>query len=169
MAHAQIAVVDENDQPVGVFPKEEVWAKGLLHRIVRIMLEDGQGNLLLQKRSMQMDTAPGCWDHAAAGHVDPGEGYERAAYRELAEELGIDNAKLQEIATYRTNTVNYGGKKLNRINKLFRARIAHRQFSVSNDEVSEVRWFSLEEVKRLILDHSDQVTDGIKYVIPRYY
>ncbi|HTE22167.1 MAG TPA: hypothetical protein VK674_03935 [Candidatus Limnocylindria bacterium] len=66
MAHQQIVVVDENDQPVGVFPKEEVWAKGLSHRIVHIMLEDDQGNLLLQKRSMQMDTAPGCWDHAAA-------------------------------------------------------------------------------------------------------
>jgi len=169
MAHAQIVVVDENDQPIGIFPKQEVWAKGLLHRIVRVMLEDEHGNLLLQKRSMQMDTAPGCWDHAAAGHVDAGEDYEPAAYRELMEELGIGDVKLEEVAKYRTSTTNYGGKKLNRFNKLFRGHLPHRTMHMHNDEVTEVRWFSLAQVKDLIHDHPDQVTDGIKQVIKEYY
>ena len=36
-------------------------------------------------------------------------------------------------------------------------------------KVDDARWFSLDEVRALIHDHPDQVTDGLKQVIERYY
>ena len=66
---ANILVVTETDEPLQEFPKKQVWQKGLLHRIARVMLEDERHRILLQKRSLNVDVFPGCWDHSAAGHV----------------------------------------------------------------------------------------------------
>ncbi|HSX42723.1 MAG TPA: NUDIX domain-containing protein [Candidatus Saccharimonadales bacterium] len=168
MTH-KILVVNDNDQPIGEFSKEEVWEKGLLHRIVRIMVEDEEGRILLQKRSMQVDTFPGCWDHSAAGHVDAGEDYEEAAKRELHEELGISNATLHKIAVYRTSNT-FNGRKLNRFNALYKATIdASQPLNLQESEVGEAKWFTLDEVKELVAEQPDNVTDGLAQVISDYY
>lgn len=163
-----ILVVDEDDRPMGTVPKEEVWAKGLLHRIVRVMVEDSDGRILLQKRSRLVDLFPGTWDHSAAGHVDEGESYEQAAAREDAEEIGVKGAPLEEMATWRTYDV-MDGRILNRINKLYRVRIDTSDFSFEDGEVSEVKWFTLDEIYEAIAKHPDQLTPGLIQVIQDYY
>src|SRR5580765_8819639 len=119
-----IQIVDENDQPTGSATKEEAWQGGLYHRIVRVMVEDEAGNILLQKRTETKETYPGCWDNSAAGHVDAGEDYETAALRELAEELGITGYSLIEQRYYQTHGKHLG-KKLNRFNKIFSVTVPH--------------------------------------------
>lgn len=166
---AKIAIVDDNDNPIGESSKEEVWQKGLWHRIVRIMVEDEQGRILLQKRSMDVDTFPGCWDHSAAGHVDAGEDYEEAAKRELQEELGISNATLHKVAVYRTSNV-FNGRKLNRFNALYKATIDSSQpLNLQESEVSEAEWFTPDEARKLIAEQRDSVTDGLTQVVTDYY
>ncbi|HTE57234.1 MAG TPA: NUDIX domain-containing protein [Verrucomicrobiae bacterium] len=167
-AFTHIFVVDEQGKPVGLFPKEEVWAKGLLHRIVRVMAEDSQGRILLQKRSPHMDLFPNTWDHSAAGHVDEGETYQQAAQRETEEEIGVKNAVLEEIASWSTYDV-VNGRILNRLNKLYRARLDAPSLDLEEAEVSEVRWFTLAEISRLIREHPDQVTPGLIQVMQDYY
>jgi 8-oxo-dGTP pyrophosphatase MutT (NUDIX family) len=44
----------------------------------------------MQKRSKTKDMYPGYWVFSVGGHVDSGDTYERAAKRELMEELGIE-------------------------------------------------------------------------------
>ncbi|MEO5359678.1 MAG: NUDIX domain-containing protein [Nitrospirota bacterium] len=61
----------------------------LLHRVVHVFVFDTGGKLLLQKRSMKKDVAPGKWDTSVGGHVDQGETIESAVLREMEEELGI--------------------------------------------------------------------------------
>lgn len=167
-AFTHILTVDENDQPLGVVSKQEVWQKGLLHRIVRVMAEDAEGRILLQKRSPHVDIFPNAWDHSAAGHVDQNETYEQAAKRETAEEIGLKNVKLEEVAYWRTYDV-IGGKILNRFNKLYRIRVTNPELVLEAEEVTEVKWFTLEEIKQLIKDHPDLVTDGLVQVMRDYY
>jgi isopentenyl-diphosphate delta-isomerase len=81
-------VVDETDRVVGQARRSEVHARKLIHRAVHILVHDGAGRLFLQRRSLGKDTFPGCWDSSCSGHVDAGETYLQATWRELGEELG---------------------------------------------------------------------------------
>ncbi len=88
-------VVDADDKVIGQATRERVHAEGLIHRAVHILVFNRKTHdCLLQKRSAWKDKHPGAWDSSAAGHLDAGEDYETAARRELAEELGIEDATL---------------------------------------------------------------------------
>src|SRR5690348_11554957 len=93
-------IVDENDKPLGGTTSDDMRTKGLWYRVARVMVEDGQGNILLQKRLNSKRLFPDRWDNSAAGVVAQGESYEESAARELDEEMGISNVKLTEICYY---------------------------------------------------------------------
>lgn len=84
-------VVDARDQVIGQAPRGIVHRHGLLHRAVHVLVSHPETQqVFLQQRSTSKDSAPGCWDSSASGHLDAGEGYAAAAARELAEELGVE-------------------------------------------------------------------------------
>ena len=58
------------------------------HLFAGIALVDGRGWILLQERDEHPDIDPEKWG-LVGGHLDPGEEFEPAAYRELAEETEI--------------------------------------------------------------------------------
>lgn len=87
--HELFDVVDENDRVLRRATRVEVHGHNLLHRSVHVLIFDRAENLLLQKRSAWKDREPLKWDSSAAGHLDAGEDYVRAADRETEEELGI--------------------------------------------------------------------------------
>ena len=84
-----IDVVDENDSFVRKATRQEVVQKGLLHRDSRIIIQNSKGEFVVQKRSMDKDNYPGCYDIGVAETVKGGESYESAAIRGIMEELGI--------------------------------------------------------------------------------
>ena len=86
-------VVDEHDRAAGRAPRREVHARGWRHRAVHVLVFDRAGRIFLQKRSLAKDTAAGLWDSSCSGHVDAGEEYDAAAWRELQEELGLHLAR----------------------------------------------------------------------------
>src|SRR5882672_4590492 len=82
-------VVNERDEVVGRATRREVHARGLWHRAVHVLVFDAAGRVFLQKRSMTKDMSPGLWDSSCSGHLDAGEDYDAAAWRELQEEIGL--------------------------------------------------------------------------------
>ena len=57
-------------------------------RLSPVILVDDRGWLLLQERDSKAAYAPDKWG-MVGGHAEAGEGFEAAAYRELAEETGV--------------------------------------------------------------------------------
>jgi 16S rRNA (adenine1518-N6/adenine1519-N6)-dimethyltransferase len=82
-------VVNEEDEVLRAAPRSQVHANNLLHRAVHILIFNAKGEIFLQLRSRCKDRHPLRWDSSAAGHVDVEEDYDKAAVRELEEELGI--------------------------------------------------------------------------------
>lgn len=94
-----VILVDETDRPVGTAAKLEVHRSGQLHRAFSILVHDGAGNLLLQKRHPAKYHSGGLWTNTCCGHPRPGEDTAAAATRRLTEEMGFACA-LQPLGTH---------------------------------------------------------------------
>ncbi|MFZ3073535.1 MAG: NUDIX domain-containing protein [Minisyncoccales bacterium] len=88
-----IDICDENNNIIGQAMKSEALARGLWHRVARVLIYDRKGRIFLQLRSMAKELHPGCWDVGVAGHIGAGEDYVDAAIREAQEELGLRISK----------------------------------------------------------------------------
>ena len=165
-----IQIVDAENNPTGSAIKQEAWRNGLIHRISRISILNDNGQILVQKRSKSRDLYPGRWDNSVAGHVDTGETYLQAALRELSEELGINSLDLTVLGDYYAETT-YDWRVMKKFTRAYKAVINNPipTFSLSPDEVESVAWMDINTVKELVLNHPEQVTDGLEQVISRYF
>lgn len=86
-------VVDEQGRPTGeVVERTFAHAAGVRHRTAHVWIfrrHKGQLQVLLQKRSADKDSHPGCYDISSAGHIPAGSEVVPSALRELGEELGV--------------------------------------------------------------------------------
>ncbi|MCA9386592.1 NUDIX domain-containing protein [Candidatus Dojkabacteria bacterium] len=163
----KLTVVDENDNVIGEDRYTNVYEKGLIHRLIRVLLINDKNQILLQWRSANEDTFPETWDQSAGGHVDAGEDYETAAYRELKEELGIDNVKLELIDKFYT-AGEIGWKKINRFNGIFIAKYNGVNFTLQEEEVEKAEWFDIDELYKKIETNPDDFTHGLIHILKEY-
>jgi len=89
-----VAIVDRQDRVVGAAPRHLMRSERLIHRASYILVFNDQGDLFIQKRTIDKDVYPGYWEVAAGGVVLAGENYEQSAAREIAEELGLTDVAL---------------------------------------------------------------------------
>ncbi|HEX3568821.1 MAG TPA: NUDIX domain-containing protein [Candidatus Saccharimonadales bacterium] len=165
-----VVVVDENDNEIGSAMLAEVWQKGLYHRIVSVFVVDDTGRMLLQLRSPQVKIYPNCWDQAAGGHVDEGFSYEQTAAAEMAEELGLQNVPLTVLGTLRFNKKFDDGRIVNEFERIYVAHVAHDiTLRPEPEEVSELRWFTPDELKAKIAEGPKAFTPGTLHCLRKYF
>ncbi len=132
---------------------------GDLHATVHIFIarrnEEGQHEILLQKRSANKDAFPGCYDISAAGHVSAGQDYMEAALRELEEELGIkateDDLRFIGFHEGRAEEVFHGKTFRNHEISavyLYEKKVREDELILQEEEVESVKWMSLIECKK---------------------
>jgi len=162
-------VVDEHDNEIGSAMLAQVWEKGLYHRISSVFIEDEWGRLLLQQRSSRVTLYPNCWDQAAGGHVDEGFTYETAAANELAEELGLSNIRLKTVATYCFNAKE-DDRIINQFVRVFLGQIpSDTLLQPDAKEVSNLQWFTPDELKGMIAERSEDFTPGFLHELRTYF
>lgn len=96
-AEELVALVDQDNRPLGAVTRRIMRQQRLIHRATYILVFNTEGSLFIQKRSKTKDIYPGYWDIAAGGVVLAEEDYEAAALRELHEELGIKGKALDPL------------------------------------------------------------------------
>lgn len=164
-----IMLVNDKDKPIGSAPLEEVHKKGLMHRIVVVNVVNESKQILLQQRADWVLTHPGLWDASAAGHVDEGESYEQAALRELKEELGLENYKLNELGKVISNT-KYNDRLLNRFKMVYQVEIPDdTAISFDAHELLDIKWFSKSELKQFIKDDPEALVPDFIELLQKYY
>lgn len=140
--HSPITIVDENDENPRAATFDEAVEHGLIRRASRVFVFDQSGRLLVQRRSEHI-AKPNLLDQSAAGHVDAGETYEGAAVRELAEEIGLVDVPLTEVAlSVRTRSF---------FNAIYKCVVeSDTQFRPDEYEVAELMWFEVSELNTLM-------------------
>jgi len=86
-----VAVFDAFGREAGALPRAEAKRSGLAVGAVNVLLVNGHGEVLLQRRPEDRENG-GRWDKSVGGHVDAGESFDAAALREVGEELFSDGA-----------------------------------------------------------------------------
>jgi isopentenyldiphosphate isomerase len=112
MSDELVDVVDAADQVIATVPRSRMRAENLRHRAVFVVVRSSVGDVLIHRRSASKDVWPGWWDFAVGGVLTAGEGYDEAAAREVAEELGIAADGLVHLGagTYEDGVVRLHGR-----------------------------------------------------------
>ena len=93
-------IIDESNNVIGKATRKECHSnRSLAHRVVHVLVFNSKGEFFLQKRSTNKDIQPCKWDTSVGGHINLGETFDQAVYRELKEELGI-NVPVKHLYNY---------------------------------------------------------------------
>jgi len=138
-------VVNESGETIDTLTRSEIHGNPeLLHMVVHVLVFNAKGELLLQKRSMDKDVAPGRWDTSVGGHVNAGEGLADAVMRETEEELGIKTCNPLFLYTY-IHSNDYEAELVHTYKCVYDGEIEFQQ-----DEIDEVRPWDLDEIQGTI-------------------
>ena len=149
-------ICDELGNPTGETVEEKLHInKELYHRTAHVSIlrkKENKIQILLQKRSEQKDSFPGCYDISSAGHIPAGDNYGQSAVRELKEELGIvvRESELIDCGNRRFHLEEiFHGRlfKDNQVSKIFVLwkDLEEKDFVFVDHEVSEVKWLDFEK------------------------
>jgi len=116
----------------------------LIHRAVHVLVFNSSGALLLQKRAPGKYIQPGKWDTSVGGHLGPGESYLAAAYREMAEELGLTGLPLTYL--YRSAIRN----QIESENVQTYLAITDNDIVYERSEISEVRFWTYDQIDQAV-------------------
>lgn len=142
-------VVDEEDKFVRKATRKEVRENALLHRCSRIIITNGNGLFLVQKRSMGKDIYPGYWDIGVAGTVSENESYESTAIRELREELGITGISNIQLMHSFLFKFKYDSKISNAHCKAYEL-IYNGDFTLQKEEIDEIKLLGMGKIKKMM-------------------
>ena len=116
----------------------------LIHRVIHVLVFNSQRDLLLQKRSLNKDIAPGRWDTSVGGHVNPKEEVRDAALREMKEELGITSSDLQFLYSYL-----FRNHRESELVSTFSC-ICDDDIYFNPEEIDEVKFWNLQDINQQI-------------------
>jgi len=137
-------VVDDEGHVLEVVPRARMRAENLRHRAVFILVTASDGRVLVHRRSSTKDVWPGWWDLAVGGVVAAGEGWDQAARRELAEEVGLDDVEPEWVGVGR-----YDDDKVRLVAHVYRL-VHDGPFRFLDGEVVEARFVSASELRELV-------------------
>lgn len=153
MSEEFVILVDENDNQIGLEEKVKCHLpNGKLHRAFTALLFDPSGRLLLTQRSSSKMLWPGDWDGTVASHPRESETYESSAERRMPEEVGIP-CKMDYLFKFEYHVPYKDVGSENEICGTLMGIIdADAKFSLVEDEISEIKWITpenlLEEIQK---------------------
>lgn len=140
-----VVLVDEQDREVGTAEKIQAHSGGgRLHRAVSVLVFNGKGELLIQRRADGKYHSAGLWSNTCCTHPAPGESVEAAARRRLKEEMGFETELREAFQfTYRADVGN--GLTEWEFDHVF-VGLYDGEVKPNPSEVSEYKWVSLENL-----------------------
>jgi len=151
-----VILVDQDDNPIGKEDKVKCHLpNGKLHRAFTALIFNGEGKLLLTKRSEGKMLWPGYWDGTVASHPRESETYVSSAERRMPEEIGIV-CKMNYMNKFEYH-VPY--KDIGSENEICGTLIGivddFNETCLIKDEISEIKWIGPDELKNELQQNMD--------------
>ncbi|SFI74389.1 isopentenyl-diphosphate delta-isomerase [Kaistella treverensis] len=162
----QVVLVSEKDEILGVMNKMQAHENGILHRAFSVFLFNDKGEVLLQRRAAGKYHSPNQWTNAVCSHPRAGESYLNAAQRRLKEELGI-MAELTPKFHFIYKADVGGNLFEHELDHVFTG-IYNGEFQLNEDEVSEVRYISMEKLDEEMKANPEHFTEWFKIILQEY-
>ena len=140
-----LEIVDYSGKVISSAPRSEVHGNpSLIHRVVHVLVFNRKGEILLQKRSLNKDVAPGRWDTSVGGHVGIGEDLITSSMREMREELGIAGNRPEYLYSYMHSNA-YETELVATFRYIYEG-----EFSFNREEIDEIRFWNYDEIREAI-------------------
>lgn len=140
-------IVNDSDQIIGYRKKDQAYKEREMLRSVQIFVYNPKGDLYIQKRGKKKSRYPNYYCVSVAGHVEAGETYQKAAIRELKEELGLK--KIGEIKLISKEKISVGKGNCS-MAAFFIAR-TDEPITLQKEEVSNGNFYTIKDIEQLIL------------------
>lgn len=126
--------------------------KGYFHLTVHIWIFTKDKKILLQKRAPTKKVFPNLWDISVAGHIVAGEKIEKAALREVYEEIGLVlyEKDLIKIGIRKHEVSHDNGIQDNEFHHVFIAELKKdmNTLIIQEDEVAALQLYDLDILKK---------------------
>jgi isopentenyl-diphosphate Delta-isomerase len=144
-----------------LLPRKEIHRLGKIHRTIHLYLFNSKNEVLLQKRSMNVDNYPGIYSISVLGHVDAGEYSSATVRREIEEELGVSAAQwqIEFLFTYFSEaTLNetYIDRQFNDVYITW-ADLEPKTIKFDPSEVAEVKFVPFEAFRDMVMNQTGEV------------
>ena len=156
-------IVDEHGNPTGeTISRKEAHRKGIAHRTSHVWIvrmRDDRLQILLQKRSDDKDSYPGCYDISSAGHIPAGADFIPSAIRELREELGVE-AKPGDLVYCGQRRIRFEEAfhgelfRDNQVSNVYLLWLDREEFTIQREELSGVVWFDFDDCMRAVKNNT---------------
>ena len=162
----QVVLVSENDEILGLMEKMQAHENGILHRAFSVFLFNEKGEMLLQKRAATKYHSPNQWTNSVCSHPRSNETYLEGAKRRMKEELGIEadlSPKFHFI--YKADV----GQNLweHELDHVFTGDF-NGEFKMNPEEVSDVRYITMENLEKEMLENPEHFTEWFKIILKEY-
>jgi isopentenyl-diphosphate delta-isomerase len=163
-----VVLVDEKDQEVG--REEKIKAhlgEGKLHRAFSVFVFNNKGELLIQKRAKEKMLWGEYWSNTCCSHPAPNEDLLTAGKRRLFEELGF-SCELEEVGSfvYSAKFKDIGSE--NEFCYVLKG-IYNGEVNPSPEEVEEMKWISLDDLKKEVEKTPEKFTPWFIQEIRKFF
>jgi 8-oxo-dGTP pyrophosphatase MutT (NUDIX family) len=155
-------IVHEPTGPI-VFSQEQAWQSFLADKLI---IEAAGGMVFNPKGELLMMLRRGQWD-MPKGKLDEGETIEACAVREVEEETGISNLRLNGKLQTTYHTYSFQGRTVLKPSHWFKMESTGTEDLVpqTEEDITELRW--VDKVEAAVL--ANKAYPSIKEMVEKYY
>lgn len=163
-----VEVVDQTGVPLGAVTVAAAHTPpGVLHRAYSVVVMDGTGRAMWQRRAAVKTRFPLRWSNTCCGHPAPGQPVAEAAAARLAEEMGLRDVALREVGSfvYQATDPATGRTEYEYDHVLVGQVDADTQPEPDPTEADSWRWMTPHEVVTQLADRPEIYTPWVREVV----
>jgi len=167
MREELVVLVNENDEKIGLMPKQEAHIKGVLHRAFSVFILNENNELMMQRRALTKYHSPGLWTNTCCSHQRDGESSIEAGRRRLEEEMGF-TCDLKETTSFIYKAPFDNGLTEHELDHILVGSY-NDEPTINREEVDDWKWMPLEDVKSDIENRPEHYTAWFKIIFDEFY